>query len=66
MVDSSDWAFHQATQTAIGKKYALKKLDRSSSDIVTFKTASILTVGVKIRKLNLRLEALGVGSGNEH
>ena len=24
MVDSSDWAFHQATQTAIGKNYALK------------------------------------------
>ena len=23
-VDSSDWAFHQATQTAIGKNYALK------------------------------------------
>ena len=24
MVDSSDWAFHQATQTAIGKNHALK------------------------------------------
>ena len=33
MVDSSDWAFHQATQTAIGKNHALKI---RSSDIVIF------------------------------
>ena len=26
MVDSSDWAFHQATQTAIGKKTCLEKI----------------------------------------